>query len=134
MDGLDHVDPRRTVQERVLGHCAPADKQNWDTIYAGRQACIDALKTVDQALATQPYLSGNEIGMGDIPLGATSTPGLKCPSNALRCHLEAWYQRLQQRPGLPQSGHDRVDLILTINTGDCTCAAQASTMLVMRRR
>ena len=44
----------------------PAEKQNWDSIHAGRQACIDALATVDKALAEQPYLSGNEIGMGRV--------------------------------------------------------------------
>jgi len=77
----------------------PADKQNWDAIHAGRQACIDALKTVDQALATQPYLSGNEIGMGDIPLGCFIYAWFEMPiERPSMPHLEAWYQRLQQRP------------------------------------
>ena len=77
----------------------PADQQNWDSINAGRQACIDALKTVEQALAEQPYLSGQAFGMGDIPLGCFIYAWFEMPIERPAIpHLEAWYQRLQQRP------------------------------------
>ncbi|MCF8969876.1 glutathione S-transferase N-terminal domain-containing protein, partial [Pseudomonas carnis] len=77
----------------------PADQQNWDSINAGRQACIDALKTVEQALAEQPYLSGQAFGMGDIPLGCFIYAWFEMPiERPAMPHLEAWYQRLQQRP------------------------------------
>ncbi|KAF1026939.1 MAG: Glutathione S-transferase GstB [Pseudomonas sp.] len=77
----------------------PPEKQNWDTIHAARQACIEVLKTADQALATQPYLSGNEIGMGDIPLGSFIYAWFEMPiERPAMPHLEAWYQRLRQRP------------------------------------
>ncbi len=77
----------------------PAEKQNWDSINAGRQACIDALGTVEKALAEQPYLSGNAIGMGDIPLGCFVYAWFEMPiERPAMPHLEAWYQRLQQRP------------------------------------
>lgn len=77
----------------------PADQQNWDSINAGRQACIDALQTVEQALAEQPYLSGQAFGMGDIPLGCFIYAWFEMPiERPAMPHLEAWYQRLQQRP------------------------------------
>ena len=77
----------------------PAEKRNWDTINAGRQACIDALGTVEKALAEQPYLSGDAIGMGDIPLGCFVYAWFEMPiERPAMPHLEAWYQRLQQRP------------------------------------
>ena len=77
----------------------PAEKQNWDSINAGRQACIDALGTVEKALAEQPYLSGDDIGMGDIPLGSFIYAWFEMPiERPAMPHLEAWYQRLQQRP------------------------------------
>jgi len=114
----------------------PAQKQNWDSINAGRQACIDALSTVDDALAEQPYLSGETFGMGDIPLGCFIYAWFEMPIErpATAPVLEGLVPAPATAPGLPQGGHDRVDLILTINTGDCTCAARASTMPVMRRR
>ena len=77
----------------------PAEKQNWDSINAGRQACIAALSTVDNALAEQPYLSGETFGMGDIPLGCFIYAWFEMPiERPSMPHLEAWYQRLQQRP------------------------------------
>src|SRR5450830_795662 len=77
----------------------PAEKRDWDTINAGLQACIDALGTVEKALAEQPYLSGDDIGMGDIPLGSFIYAWFEMPiERPAMPNLEAWYQRLQQRP------------------------------------
>ncbi|MBV4454708.1 MULTISPECIES: glutathione S-transferase family protein [Pseudomonas] len=91
------ADPFKAVFWGILR--TSADKQNWDSINAGRQACIDALTTVDQALAEQPYLSGQAFGMGDIPLGCFIYAWFEMPiERPAMPHLEAWYQRLQQRP------------------------------------
>ena len=77
----------------------PEEKRNWDSINAGRQACIDALSTVDSALAHQPYLSGDTFGIGDIPLGCFIYAWFEMPiERPSMPHLEAWYQHLQQRP------------------------------------
>lgn len=77
----------------------PADQQNWTTINAGIQTCVDVLRTVDQALAEQPYLSGSEIGMGDIPLGSFIYAWFEMPiERPPMPNLEAWYHRLTQRP------------------------------------
>ena len=81
------------------GACCAPRKNRWDNIHAGRNACIDALGTVEKALAEQPYLSGNEIGMGDIPLGSFIYAWFEMPiERPAMPNLEAWYQRLQQRP------------------------------------
>lgn len=68
-------------------------------INAARDTCADLLGRVDQALAGQPYLSGQQIGMGDIPLGSFIYAWFEMPiERPSMPHLEAWYQRLQQRP------------------------------------
>mgnify|MGYP002719141317 CR=1 FL=1 len=91
------ADPFKAVFWGILR--TPAEKQNWDSINAGRQACIDALNTVDQALAEQPYLSGQHFGMGDIPLGCFAYAWFEMPiERPAMPHLEAWYQRLKDRP------------------------------------
>ena len=43
----------------------------------------DIFKIADDALASQPYLSGREFGMGDIPFG---------------CFVNRWYQLPTERP------------------------------------
>lgn len=50
----------------------PAEKQNWDNIHAGRKACIEALSTVEKALAEQPVSVGQRDRHGRYP------PGLFC--------------------------------------------------------
>lgn len=76
----------------------PADQQDWTKIDAGRQACVRILGIADQALATQPYLSGAELGVGDIPLGCLAYAWFEMPiERPSMPHLEAWYQRLKAR-------------------------------------
>lgn len=91
------ADPFKTVFWGVL-RTLP-ENQNWDNIHAGRQACIEVLQTVEQALAHQPYLSGDEIGLGDIPLGSFIYAWFEMPiERPAMPNLEAWYERLRQRP------------------------------------
>ncbi|TKK25615.1 glutathione S-transferase [Pseudomonas sp. CFBP13528] len=91
------ADPFKAVFWGILR--TPPEKRNWDSINAGRQACIDALSTVEQALGAQPYLSGKAFGMGDIPLGCFIYAWFEMPiERPAMPNLEAWYQRLQQRP------------------------------------
>ncbi len=77
----------------------PPERQDWAQIKAAQQACTEVLAVADQALALQPYLSGSEPGMGDIPLGCFIYAWFEMPiERAPMPHLEAWYQRLKQRP------------------------------------
>lgn len=89
--------PFRTVFWGVLR--TPADKQDWPAINAAIKECTELLSMADDALASQPYLSGKDIGMGDIPLGSFIYAWFEMPiERAPQAHLQAWYERLKQRP------------------------------------
>jgi glutathione S-transferase len=89
--------PFRTVFWGVLR--TPADKQDWTAINAAIKECSELLSMADEALASQPYLSGQDIGMGDIPLGSFIYAWFEMPiERAPQAHLQAWYERLKQRP------------------------------------
>ncbi|TNF79240.1 glutathione S-transferase [Pseudomonas sp. ICMP22404] len=89
--------PFRTVFWGVVR--TPAEQQDWPAIHAAIKECEGLLAMADQALSEQPYLSGEEIGMGDIPLGSFIYAWFEMPiERATQPHLEAWYRRLQQRP------------------------------------
>jgi len=77
----------------------PAEQQDWAAINASLKIYADLLQRVDAALAEQPYLSGDEIGMGDIPLGSFIYAWFEMPiERPPMPHLSAWYERLKQRP------------------------------------
>ena len=77
----------------------PAEQQDWELINAARKTCAELLSIVDQALSEKPYLSGDEIGMGDIPLGSFIYAWFEMPiERPSMPHLEAWYERLKLRP------------------------------------
>ena len=89
--------PFRVVFWGVLR--TPADQQDWRAINASLKICADLLLRVDSVLAEQPYLSGDEIGMGDIPLGSFIYAWFEMPiERPAMPHLSAWYERLKQRP------------------------------------
>lgn len=91
------ADPFRPVFWGVLR--TPAEQQDWVAINAAIKVCDGLLAMADQALSEQPYLSGDEIGMGDIPLGSFIYGWFEMPiERAALPHLQAWYARLQQRP------------------------------------
>lgn len=77
----------------------PPDRQDWPRIEAARQECAALLAIADQALAAQPYLSGQAPGMGDIPLGSFAYAWFEMPIERPPLpHLLAWYERLKARP------------------------------------
>lgn len=77
----------------------PVEQQDWAAINASLKICADLLQRADAALAEQPYLSGDEIGMGDIPLGSFIYAWFEMPiERPPMPHLSAWYERLKQRP------------------------------------
>ena len=77
----------------------PAEEQDWVKINAAITASAELLVIADQALSEKPYLSGEEIGMGDIPLGSFIYAWFEMPIERPPLpHLEAWYERLKLRP------------------------------------
>ena len=77
----------------------PPEKRDLAAIEAGRAKCAALLAIVDQALSEQPWLSGAEFGMGDIPLGCFAYAWFEMPIERPDLpHLAAWYARLTERP------------------------------------
>ncbi|WP_017905785.1 glutathione S-transferase family protein [Pseudomonas asplenii] len=77
----------------------PAEQQDWTAINAAVNTCGELLAMADRTLAEQPYLSGEEVGMGDIPLGCFVYAWSEMPiERPVLPHLNAWYERLKQRP------------------------------------
>ena len=77
----------------------PVEQRNMDEINAAIEACEPLLTILDNALANQTWLSGEQFGVGDIAVAPFVYNVLETvktwPSLP---HLERWYQQLAQRP------------------------------------
>lgn len=79
---------RRTAQDRDEAELA-----------AGLAECNAQLALVDATLAGQPFLSGEALGIGDIPLGCMAYAWFNMDiARPDLPHLAAWYERLCARP------------------------------------
>ncbi|UHL65079.1 glutathione S-transferase [Paralcaligenes sp. KSB-10] len=77
----------------------PVEQRKQDVAEKGLQACISQFGIVDAALSKTPFLSGDVFGVGDIPLGCFAYSWFEMPIERPQFpHLQAWYQRLTQRP------------------------------------
>ena len=77
----------------------PEEQRDWVAINAALKTCGNLLTIADETLARQPYLSGEQIGMGDIPLGCFAYAWFEMPIERPDLpHLQAWYERLKARP------------------------------------
>jgi glutathione S-transferase len=75
------------------------DKQDHAAKEKGRRDCSQLFSIADAALASQPYLSGEKFGVGDIPLGCFIYAWFEMPiERPDHPHLAAWYERLKERP------------------------------------
>ncbi|RAS38748.1 glutathione S-transferase family protein [Paraburkholderia bryophila] len=77
----------------------PESERNWSLVQEKNARCTQHFQMLDRMLATRPFLSGDALGLGDIPVGATLFRyfSLDLERPALP-HVGAWYRRLQQRP------------------------------------
>ncbi|HEX5092868.1 MAG TPA: glutathione S-transferase [Burkholderiales bacterium] len=88
----------------------PPDKRDQKAIDAGVKASHELAGMLDGVLAGRPFVAGDAFTMGDIPIGCEVQRYLRVPiERPSRPHLEAWFERLRQRP--PFVKH--VDLPLT---------------------
>ncbi|WP_165672638.1 glutathione S-transferase [Metapseudomonas otitidis] len=68
-------------------------------IAAALARCSELLALPEQALAKQPYLSGEALAMGDIPLGCFIYAWFEMPiERPPQPALADWYERLKVRP------------------------------------
>lgn len=67
------------------------------------KALNDAWPRLDRYLAATPYVGGDAFTMGDIPIGAWAHRWLNLPVERVPLpHVQAWYERLRQRPAYRQ--------------------------------
>lgn len=65
----------------------------------GAEQCAELMAFADKSLAASPYLSGEHLGIGDIPLGCIAYAWFALPiERPALPHLEDWYARLSERP------------------------------------
>jgi glutathione S-transferase len=81
-----------------LVRTAEADR-DLAAIEAGRQAMIKVTRIMEDHLADRPYMAGDAFTMGDIPLGIITYRWLTLIQDRPQmANLEAWYDRITQRP------------------------------------
>ncbi|GLY59599.1 glutathione S-transferase [Pectobacterium carotovorum subsp. carotovorum] len=77
----------------------PPEKRDTALVQKGIAECERLFDIVDTVLANQPWLSGAQFGVGDIPLGCIAYGWLNMPiEQQSHPHLERWYQQLTERP------------------------------------
>ncbi|MCY1450391.1 Glutathione S-transferase GstB [compost metagenome] len=77
----------------------PPEQRDEAAIAAALAECGRLLEIPEKTLATQPYLSGEHFGMGDIPLGSFIYAWFEMPIQRPPLpHLSAWYALLKERP------------------------------------
>ncbi|MGS2743272.1 glutathione S-transferase family protein [Halomonas sp. LS-001] len=77
----------------------PPENRDKAAIEAAQQECEKLLTILDDALATQPWFSGDTYGLGDIALAPFIYNLFNCGLNwQPHPHLERWYQQLTELP------------------------------------
>lgn len=78
---------------------APGERDG-AAIAASAKRCAAQMDILDDALARSPWLSGEDFGIGDIPMGvyAHTWFSIDIARPALP-HVEDWYARIKARPG-----------------------------------
>ncbi len=77
--------------------CTPETRDE-TAMLRGQEQCAGLMKVADEALAQRPWLSGETVGIGDIPLGCIAYAWFNMPIERPDLPaLESWYDRLTQR-------------------------------------
>jgi glutathione S-transferase len=81
----------------------PPEKRDAAAVEAAVKQAGDIFKIADDVLASQPYLSGREFGMGDIPFGCFAYRWHALPiERPAHANLSKYYERLKARPAYKQ--------------------------------
>lgn len=77
--------------------CSP-EQRNEDEMKRGEEQCARLMAIADDALSASPYLSGENVGIGDIPLGCIAYAWFSLPiERPAFKSLTRWYERLRER-------------------------------------
>jgi glutathione S-transferase len=76
----------------------PEEKRNVEAMEQSLKASGELFAYADAVLAGRPFLSGDRLGIGDIPVGCVAYPWFELPIDRPALpHLAAWYERLKER-------------------------------------
>jgi glutathione S-transferase len=74
------------------------EQRNLPLLEASTQKVVAAMGIANAHLGNQPYVTGDALTMGDIPLGCAVMRWLNLPlSRPAHPHIEAYYERLKRR-------------------------------------
>ncbi len=77
----------------------PPEKRDPEAIEAARKTCAELLRIPERYLAERPFLAGEALTIGDIPLGCHVQLWMRLPiERPAQPHLTAWFERLCARP------------------------------------
>jgi glutathione S-transferase len=77
----------------------PPEKRDPKAIEESRQKSAELLAIPEKMLASRPFIAGDRLTMGDIPLGCEVQRWLRLPGERPAFpSLEAWFARLRERP------------------------------------
>jgi len=80
------------------------EKRDMAAVEAALKQAGDVFKIADDALAAQPYMSGPQFGMGDIPFGCFVNRWYGLPiQRPAHANLGRYYERLKARPAFQQN-------------------------------
>lgn len=81
---------------------APGERDG-AAIAASAKRCAAQMEILDDALARSPWLSGEDFGIGDIPMGVYAHTWFAIDiARPVLPHVEDWYARIKARPGYAQ--------------------------------
>jgi glutathione S-transferase len=90
------------AQRNAFVHCIrkPEAERDIELIAASAAACARLLAVPEQYLGERLWLSGDQFGIGDIPMGVYAYTWFNLPIDRPSFpNLEDWYARLRQRDG-----------------------------------
>ena len=78
----------------------PEAQRNLTAINTKIERCAMHFRLIDGILADRPFMLGNELTLADIPIGTNLYRYFNLEIERPEIpHVEAWHERLQQRPG-----------------------------------
>ena len=78
----------------------PEAQRNQPAIAKKIERCAHHFRLLDRVLADRPFMLGEELSLADIPIGTNLYRYFNLDIERPEIpHVEAWYERLQERPG-----------------------------------
>ncbi len=95
---IDYAEAQRDAFLNLIRR--PADQRDPEAIERSAAACARKMAVLDAHLGGSPWLSGDDFGIGDVPMGVYAHTWFTLPIQRPDLpSLAAWYARLQARDG-----------------------------------